>query len=310
MKKYLPTVFLVAAFIILYGLRAVFMPGEKVGEGQVRLLYAKKDKISKIEIIQDQNKVTLEKQNEKWFMTFPHRLAADSSSVESMVDEASNFVAEREVESRPKDLKSFGLEKPKKHISVYAGQKELLKFQVGEQIVLGGGYYVKLADRPSVYTVSSYKVDLFVKTEKELWAKKLFEFERGQILKMDVRYKGKVYATEKQKDQWRLTTPKIKKDMKKPLEDIETFFENLYAEALEDPAPKELKKYGLEPPVALVKLTRPADPKKKQSGQEFIFLLGKKKNGSSYARKKDAPEVFTLSESDVKQLLDSLKALP
>src|SRR3990167_5214158 len=120
-KKYLPTILLVIAFGVLYGVRAIFMPGEKVQEGQVRLLYAKKDKISKIEIMQGQNKVTLEKQDKKWFISFPHKLAADLSSVESMVDEASDFVAEREVESNPKEFKTFGLEKPKVSVSVYAG---------------------------------------------------------------------------------------------------------------------------------------------------------------------------------------------
>ena len=100
----------------------------------------------------------LQKNGDTWAIVRPARQAADSSRVESWVNQIGNLTAERSIDGVT-DLAGYGLTSPRFIVEVDMQDGKLVKVQFGDKTPDGGSYYVRLPDdatrASSVYLVGS-----------------------------------------------------------------------------------------------------------------------------------------------------------
>jgi hypothetical protein len=100
----------------------------------------------------------LEKKGDAWGIVRPAPQPADSSRVESWVDQIANLSAERSIDDVT-DLASYGLASPRLNVEVDMQDGKLVKVQFGDKTPDGGAYYVRLPDdgarAKSVYLIGS-----------------------------------------------------------------------------------------------------------------------------------------------------------
>jgi hypothetical protein len=267
--------------------------------GSVSLSSLETSKIIKIDI--PRTGLSLEKKGDLWELASPAGGAGirlDQSKIESALWSLGSVWAERVVDEAPEDLSVYGLDKPLPRTVVIDSEGGRADFVVGNMTPSRSSYYVMTGEDPKVYTVSEYSVrnllmDLDSIRERSLLAPfepqnlRRLSLDTGKT-RIDVSPKGEGDTGLSSFSTFMLTGPYARThgvDSEKFTEFL-TPLQSLQIRDFIDDTPSSLGPYGLDKPMRLYVET---------DASSLELFLGKAAGDAYYARKAEAPGVFTVA---------------
>lgn len=228
-----------------------------------------------------------------WQAIEPANMRVNSSLVDSIAWNANTLKATKLIEENPSDLTVYGLDKPTKlTFKMKDGTNHVLL--VGSKTPVGGAYYAKKENEPTVYTIGSYEGDKFLQSKFDLMMMEFYDkaYAPTDVTAITYFRKGeKLFDATLGGGKWTIDYP-IQSEAR---------YENLYAIAqalvaasvntyVEEDA-ESLKTYGLENPSYIFEYTL--------DGRQYKLSLGDRTpSGTEYfAMVNDDRLVFTVYES-------------
>ena len=270
----------------------------------VKFLTLNRDDVNKIEIKKKGgDDVLLAKGTaDKWKLTSPKPLGADTDSVSTVLSTLSSVSSERVIEDKAGDLKPYGLAEPAVEVDATLKDGSTKKLLLGDDTPASGAAYAMLAGDPRVFTVSSYTKTSLDKGVKDLGDKRLLPVDFDKIAKVEVITSKLNVSFGSTQGQWTIQTPKdVRGDTSKLegiVEKLKTANADLAASA--DDLKKWAAAYARGTPVATLRGTDTSGT------QEFQV----RKNKDIYYAKTTAMEgIFKISDELPKQLPASLDDL-
>lgn len=123
------------------------------------------------------DKVTLQRDGDKWTITEPAGVRADEFAASSIASTLGSLSVDQVIAERPGALKDYGLDPPQSSVQFRTKSGARYTLLLGENTPAGSAVYAKVAEQPRVVTVSTYnKTDL---------TKSLFDLRDKSALKLD-----------------------------------------------------------------------------------------------------------------------------
>jgi hypothetical protein len=255
------------------------------------------DKIDELEITSESgDKTTLRRKGSEWEIVQPVAAPSDQATVSGITSNLSSLEIQRVLDEKPADLKEFGLAQPRVEVAFKAnGQQRRL--QLGQKTPSGTDVYAKLGDDPKVFLVSSYLDSTFNRSTFDLRDKTVLKLDRDKIDSMEVDANARQARFEKKSGEWQIAQPPSGRADVGAIDGLVSRVSGVQMKSVVPDAP-DLKKFGLDKPVASVRLGS-------GSSQATLILGGPAEGDSSavYAKDVSRPTVFTVEAS----LLDDLK---
>jgi hypothetical protein len=306
MKFYKNAIILVIIVALLVGAYVLVTRDKPESEENVsdliRLTDYTSDEVESLTLENPAGTFVIVRKDDKWVLSLPTDLRYDSSTLSSIVINASSIVADRLVEENAQDIAKYGFNDPVTvRLKTNDGKETLL--EIGDKTPTKSGYYIKFAGKNDVYIISTYTGDYLVKDRNGMRSKKLFDFVYDDINTLAMNRGGQnVFRSVKEKDDfssWTMTEP-IKGSMNSaalsPM--LEALSGTTVDEFVED-KPSDLAQYGLDEPAYEFEFgTATAGTYKLLMGDE------KEKGSTIYAKLDNSDEVFTVSISSYNAFLD------
>jgi hypothetical protein len=268
---------------------------EKEGKKE-KLLAVDKDAVTGVALVYPDREIELKKSDQTWRLTKPVDAAADATVVQTLVSTLVDAEVQKSIDEVPKDLESFGLDKPSvtARVTLKDGSQPP-PVAVGKNTAIGGKTYVRRGEEPKLLlTTSSLQFGLN-KQVKDLRDKSLVTFEDDAVTKVEIAPQGGETTTlvKKDKDAWTIEPGGQPAD---PTE-VRSYLSSLRsarATDFPDDAPADLAKYGLATPRLAVTVTTDKD------GAGKTLLLGNEHSEGTqkqvYAKRGDQATIYTLGD--------------
>jgi len=205
----------------------------------------------------------------------------------------------RVVDENPSNLNDYGLSNPRIEIDFKAaGDKDYKKLLIGEKTPTGSDLFAKRDNEKKVFLVPATQETSLNRTTFDLREKVVMKFDRETVDAFDIAAGGKTLAFTKDGGDWKITRPVQTKADFGSVEGIIGRLQSLQMKSIvaDNPAPADLKKYGLDKPEATVTLNA-------GSNRATFLVGGKAADNTVYARDASKPAVVTIESA----LLDDLK---
>jgi hypothetical protein len=282
----------------LYFVESKRTPGDSGGKRD-KVFAVEADKIEEIRIRSASGETTtLQKKGAEWQIVEPVVAKSDEAEVSGLTSNLSSLEIQRVVDENVSDLKQYGLAEPRVEVAFKSGGQER-RLQIGEKTPPGTDLYAKLADETRVFLIASYLDSTFNRTTFDLRDKAVLKLDRDKVDAMEVVRGGQTLRFEKKEGEWRMTSPLTARADYSAVEGVVGRVSTLQMKSIAAAEPKELKTYGLEPPVATVRLNT-------GSSQAALAIGSAAGEGAVYARDVSRPMVFSIESG----LADDLKKDP
>jgi len=256
-----------------------------------------KDKVEKIEIARaDGSTIECSLEKDGWHMVRPIADLADKSEVESLIDKLSELRVDKDdfISEDDSDLAKYGLDKPRLTATVY--QKGAAKTVIFGKKVEGksGKIYAKRKAEHSILAVKESIIDDLTKEPKELRERRLVRFDStDDVVKIELTEGKTVTVLEKKDDEWKMIKPKEEKADSSSVGDFLDALKDLKIQEWVEDKAKNLKKYGLDKPARVVKLTL-----KGKKGERQLLIGSKDAKGKRLYAKRGTGEVVVAIKPD------------
>lgn len=175
-----------------------------------KILTIPEDQVAQVEIHKrDTDPIVVKKQGDKWQITAPKPLAADSSAVGSITSTLSSLASDKLIEDKAADLTTYGLNKPSLEVTVTKKDGKTEKLLVGDETPTGGNFYAKSVNDARVFTIASWTKTSLDKTPRDLRDKRLLTFNSEKLTSVEIRAKGQDFGFGKNnQNEWQIVKPK------------------------------------------------------------------------------------------------------
>lgn len=225
-----------------------------------------------------------------WQIVEPAKADADASEVSSITSNLSTLEVQRVVEENPGDLAQYGLNPPRVDVAFrLKDQKEFRRLLIGEKTPTGGDLYAKLENDKKVFLVSSYLDNTFNRTPFDLRDKRILSFEREKVDSVELASAASTVQLARSGSDWKIAKPISARGDYGTIEGVVTRLSSGQMQRIVDPAPADLKKYGLDKPSVTATVST--------GSARASLLLGSTESGSTYAKDASRPMVFAVEES-------------
>ena len=269
------------------------------GEKKAKVFTVEADKIDEITVKSESgDRTTLKKTGNDWQIVAPADRAAkaDGAEASGISTNLSNLEQQRVIEENAQALADFGLDKPRIEVSFKSGGPEQT-LQIGSKTPTGNDLYAKLSGQPKVFLIASYLESTFNRSTFDLRDKTAVNVDAQQVDSLDVAIDGSTKRFAKVNGAWQLASPAEPRSDAVAVDNVVSRVLNAQMKSLA-PA-KDLKEYGLEPPVATARIGT--------GSSQATLLIGKAaEEGSVYAKDAARGDVFTIDAG----ILDDLKKAP
>ena len=259
------------------------------------------DKIEEITIRAEAgDKTTLRKSGSEWQMVDPVAARPDTAEISGLTTNLSSLEIQSVVQENAPDLAAYGLDKPRVEVSFKSGgQAQTL--QIGQKTPPGTDLYAKRANDNKVFLISSYLDSTFNRGTFDLRDKTVVRVERDKLESVEVAAGGREMKFVKSGAEWQIAAPVQGRADFNAVDGLVSRLTGLQMKSVADAEAdaNELKKYGLDKPVATVRLGS-------GSSQAALAIGGTAEEGSVYAKDAARPAVYTIEAA----LLDELKKAP
>ena len=205
---------LILAALVLVGLSGALWWSNKQEPGKdaksspedaPKILEIPQDQINKLEIRRmGAEPVVLEKAA-LWTLKAPKELGADQAVVGNLVGNLAVFGSDRLVDSKPADMKPYGLVEPL--ITVIVGRKDGKTHTVhfGDDTPSGTSSYVRVEGDPKLYSVVSATKTMFDRTWRDVRDKRLLTFDTEKLTSVEL---GSIGFGKNASGNWTIVKPK------------------------------------------------------------------------------------------------------
>jgi Domain of unknown function (DUF4340) len=247
------------------------------------------DKIDEIEVKSESgDRTTLRKKGTDWEIVQPLTATPDQSAVSGITSNLSSVEIQRVIDENAPDLKEFGLDSPRVEVAFKAnGQQHRL--QLGQKTPAGSDVYAKLPDSKRVFLISSFLDSTFNRSTFDLRDKSVLKVDREKVDSLDVVTKDRTIRFEKKNGEWQIAQPAAGRAEFGAVDGLVSRISSVQMKAIV-PDATDLKKYGLDKPVATVRLGS-------GSSQASLAIGSAAESGTVYARDLSRPAVFTIESS-------------
>ncbi len=283
-----------------------------------------KAKVVQVDIAYEGKTYTLVKgEGDKWVIDAPVKSPADKSKVDGLLSDIRYLKADEFIESEPKSLTAFELDKPKATVTVTieekikekedeaatkptttkAAEPKVKRTSVtvcfgGASDLKGEKFYCKLKDEPWVVSVSKSTYEKVQPKLDEWRDAKVAQAKVLDATKIDVRVAGESLSLEKKAGTWKMTAPKTGKAEQSAVSGLLNALNDLKAGNWVD-APKGKSEYGLDKPQAEIVLTI-----KGKTDPVRILVGGNTKSGLlTYVHQAASGSIAVVKVDDAKKLL-------
>lgn len=267
-----------------------------------KVLAFEKDDIEKLQLTYPDRQIVVEKRKSgdksEWRLVQPVQAKADSSSVNDVLFDLQGYEVKDWVETKPTDLAKYGLDKPQITVTLTAKDGKQETLAIGDEKG-ADEVFARNPGRGEVVTLAAKVVKDLTRQPFDLQDRSLIFFERDDIDKVEVtRGKTKIVCTKSGKGvdaEWRIILPEEAEADKWKVDDILWDMEDLEAKKFVEESPTNLAKYGLDSPIASVRLSG--------KGKTYTVLFGEAaEDDSVYAKSDQSPRVVLVDKS----VLDNL----
>jgi hypothetical protein len=210
---------LIVAMVVLLGLMAVLIwsnkhpksgeSAEASAETPPKILSLTEDDIFKIDLKKkDAPEIVLAKNNGKWQIDAPKPLAADQTTVSTMLTTLSSLNSERLVEDKASNMNQYGLAEPVFETDLTLKDNKTQKLLLGDNSPTGNAVYAKLDNDPRVFIVNTYEKNSIDKSLNDLRDKRLLTVNQDKISKVELMAKKQDIEFGRNKDEWQIVKPK------------------------------------------------------------------------------------------------------
>lgn len=295
------------SLIILITLILIIVTTEKSLKNKDKdlLLFPKLNlqKISKINIINKDENVIMEKKADKWLIVSSLNYPGDKSKIEDALNKVKSFSKKNIVSTNPDKKSFYGLDKDYLEVKICnVKDKALAHFFMGKSGPDFYSTYIQEKGSQEVVLINEYLSPIFDK-ENTYWRDPtIFSFNPQEVKNLILNKEGKEIIISLVKDnKFEITKPENSpaKDeiVRSILDDLSKFnTDNFYLE-------EDLKVCSLEPPVSFIKLIF------KNNLEEELLIGSENKNNQYYVKKKDALTIFLVSKYRINDLFRELKDL-
>ena len=253
------------------------------------------DKIDEIEVKSESgDRTTLRKKGTDWEIVQPLTASPDQSAVSGITSNLSSVEIQRVIDENAADLKEFGLDSPRVEVAFKAnGQQHRLL--LGQKTPAGSDVYAKLPDSKRVFLVPSFLDSTFNRSTFDLRDKTVLKVDSEKVDSLEVATKDRTTRFEKKNGEWQIAQPAAGRAEFAAVDGLVSRVSSVQMKSIV-PDATDLKKYGLDKPVATVRLGS-------GSSQASLAIGSAAESGSVYAKDLSRPAVFTIESS----LADDLK---
>ena len=253
---------------------------------------------TKLRIESQGDTVEVTKSGEEWQVTLPTEARGDGEAIESILQGLASPVEEF-VDDAPNSLRPYGLNPPALRVEVSVGDDEVHRLWVGSD--KEGTYYASDLSRNPVFTLDSSFVHQLHRASSELQFRKLFDFTRQEVNRVEFAYRDSSILCVRDSAVW-LAVPQDRPINAMELEAILFNMEKLKVE--KSPTLTQGPHRGLNPPRMRIRLWAGEETVGdlslgeeegdmvyvKRGGDDLICLVDRKMAESLTAERLFAPE--------------------
>lgn len=289
----------IALLVVLAGLGAyiyfVASKTEDTGSKQERLFPSlSADSIEELTVKSESGEVTtLKKADTKWTMTAPFSTRASDMDASGITSGLSGLEVTRVVDENPADVKEYGLDAPAVEVTFKskAGSPSG-KLLIGKKTATGGSIYARKDGDKRVVLIGEFNEATFNKSTFDLRDKAIVTLDRAKVDGLDVVLASGGFELVKKDADWSMVKPVVARADASAADGLVTSVESLQMKSIVGPSatPEELKRYGLDKPVAIVNL---------HSGSErtSVAVGGPAGEDTVYAKDVSRPDIFTIQKA-------------
>ncbi len=264
-------------------------------EKQEKLLTLEAAKVESVRLTpREGDEVICRREGGKWTLVEPGKMAADQSSVDSLVSALADATVDQTLES-PKTLADFGLDRPALTVEVESGApaaKATVLF--GDDTPTGGGVYAQVAGSPRVVILPRFTMTSLDKKAFDLRDKRVMTLDPDQLTRLEVDSKGTRWTLVKNPEgTWNLDLPPLVRVDHFTVEGLVNRLKSATMQSVVEEQKRNPARYGFGAPELRIRATAPAG--------EQTLVLGKKDDGSYFAMNSALDPVFTLDAAFLTQ---------
>ncbi|HEY4364835.1 MAG TPA: DUF4340 domain-containing protein [Bryobacteraceae bacterium] len=246
----------------------------------------------------DGETTVLKKDGDKWSITAPKPLAADSGAVESLTNSAQALMSERVVDDHVTDLASYGLMPALITLKFSMMDGSTHTLLIGDDTTTGSGVFAKVADDPRLFTMGSMYRDTFNKSSKDLRDKRLMTFDRDKSsrVELDIAKQPPIEFGRIGPSEWQVLKPKPMRADGFQVEDIlgQAIAAQMDPALTDEDAKKNAAAFASGTPLATLSVTDPGGTQKMEV----------RKSGDAYYAKSSVVDGVHKLMPDLPKLLD------
>ena len=228
---------------------------------------------TKLRIESQADTVEVTKSGEAWQMESPTEAKGDGEAIEAILQGLASPVEEF-VDDAPDSLRPYGLDPPALRVEVSVGD-EVHSLWVGSE--KEGNYYARDLSRTPVFTLDSSFVNQLNRASFELKSRKLFDFTREEVNRVEFAYRDSSILCVRDSVVW-LAVPQDRPINAMELKAVLFNMEKLKVEKFPPLAQNSHRDYGLNPPRMRIRLW---------AGEETVgdLSLGEEEGNLVYVKK-------------------------
>jgi hypothetical protein len=258
------------------------------------------DKIEEIRVHSESgDSTTLKKDKDGWKITEPLATTAQESEASGIANALSQLEIARVIDDNPASLIDYGLGAPRVEIQFKSqGDSDFKKLLIGQKTPTGANLFAKKNDEKRVFTIAAFQEQTFNRSTFDLRDKTVVKFDRDKVDHVGVSADNKSIELAKSGGDWKLVKPLQAPADPGAVEGLIGKIQSAQMKSIvmDNAAPADLKKYGLDKPSASVTVGL-------GSATASLLLGSKSSDGSVYAKDASKPLVMTVDGT----LVDDLK---
>jgi hypothetical protein len=194
---------------------------------------------------------TLKKTKDGWQLVQPITAKVDDGEVTGITSNLASAEIQGIVDEAPKDLQPYGLDKPRIEVAFKAaGDKDYRRLLIGAKAPAGGDLYAQLPGQKRVFVIPSHVESSFDRKPFDLRDKKILAFDREKVDRLEITHADVKLELTKAGQDWSITAPVQARADFSAVESIVTRLQSAQMKSLPAEQGGDLKKYGLDQPVA------------------------------------------------------------
>jgi Domain of unknown function (DUF4340) len=224
-----------------------------------------------------------------WKLVSPTPARADDSELSSITSNLASVTIERVVDEAPKNLGDYGLKEPVVQVSFKTkGAKNFRTLDLGTKTPTGSDMYARIDGEKKVFLVQSYLDSTFNRKPFDLRDKKVLNFDREKVDRVEIADGDKLVTLVKSGADWRVAAPVEARGDFGAIEQIVSRVQSAQMKSVVNEAATDLKEYGLDKPTTTVTVGL--------GSARAGLAIGKKADGGDlYARDVSKNQVVTIA---------------